>query len=217
MDNYHNSSCETIPEFGVVGDSFACGTYVDSGELISHYSDSWGAMIADRNGIDCFQFSVGGCTTRDWLDVANEKGIKLLKETKPLDLYIIALGINDCYSLGKEYLGTANDINFQNCDKNEDSFYGNYAKIISEIRSYSASSEIILLTMYGNDWEDAVYFNEAIIEISELFEIPCIRLHEHSFFQSELCKNNMIDFHPTLLGYSEMSKVIEELLKKEVE
>ena len=71
----------------------------------------------------------------------NERGLKFLKESEPLSLYILGLGINDYYRNGIEYLGSVEDIDKSDYRKNANSFYGNYAHIISEIKLHSPGAE----------------------------------------------------------------------------
>lgn len=202
--------------FGVVGDSYASGSVAINGELYEHLDVSWGQILARRNGNECVNLSVGGCTTSSWLMHDNERGLKLLKETEPLSLYILALGINDRYLYGMDYLGSLEDIDITNYYNNADSFYGNYARIIEEIKRHSPNAKIIMMTMADNWSEESVAYNKAIVEISKVYGYPCLRIHENEFFISELYKDNLSADHPIAVLYSGMAVAIEEMIEQEM-
>ncbi len=222
INNNHQNKLDVVSfsmftDFGVVGDSHASGSIsVDGGEINERMEVSWGKILARRNGNECINFSIGGCTTDSWLKDSNERGLKLLKESRPLSLYILGLGINDCIRNGIEYLGSIDDIDKIDYRKNANSFYGNYARIISEIKLHNPSAKIIMMTMADNWSEEAVAYNNAIIEIADICDVPCIHLHENEFFKSDFYKNNLQSYHPTAVLYSGMAVAIEEMIEQEM-
>ena len=211
-------SFSMFTDFGVVGDSHASGSIsVDGGPLTERMELSWGQILSRRNGNTCVNFSIGGCTTDSWLKETNTRGLKLLKETEPLSLYILGLGINDAYSGGDEYLGNINDIDKEDYRKNANSFYGNYARIISEIKLHSPHAKIIMMTIANNNEDEVVSkYNDAIMEIADICDVPCIHLHENNFFISDFYKDNFKSDHPTAVLYSGMAVSIEEMIEEQM-
>lgn len=192
---------------GVVGDSYASG-YIDNS---SKYNLSWLQIMARNLGVTGYNFSSGGMTTATWLTDAN-RGLQYLLNTQKCGLYFLALGINDYINGGANYLGSIADINDSDPSQNANSFYGNYGKIISQIQTYSPSSRLVLLTI-ARDGNIPTSYNNAIIEIANHFNIPYIVQLDDWYFKSTIY-NNMINGHPTALGYSGMSKALQRLLTK---
>ena len=222
INNYQQNKLDFVSfsmftNFGVIGDSHAVGGIsVDGGEITERMEVSWGKILARRNGNECTNFAIGGCTTDSWLKDTNERGLKFLKESEPLSLYILGLGINDYYRNGIEYLGSVEDIDKSDYRKNANSFYGNYAHIISEIKLHSPGAKIIMMTMVDNWSEDAIAYNNAIMEIADVCDVACIRLCENEFFKSDFYKDNLQSDHPTAVLYSGMAVAIEEMIEREM-
>lgn len=206
---------ETI---GIVGDSYASGViYSDSDNFVTKYNKSWGQILARETGCIVTNFSEGGLSTRSWL--TSNKGLPLLKSEAPKELYILCLGINDWYHLGDSYLGTLEDItSHENYTDYGDTFYGNYGKIIENIKEKAPDCFMIMSTIADSSREN---FNEAIENIAEHYALPIIKQHADNYFQSDFYKNNMIGGHPTAINYSGMAKalrrMIEQCLKDNVE
>ena len=212
----HEEYYTTIAQFlkiGVIGDSYASGEIVlpPYNEFIDYYDLSWGQVIARRNGIKCTNYAQGGLTTRTWLTA--QKGKILFDSSNAENLYFIALGINDVETLGMTYLGSISDIK-ENYQDNNDTFYGNYGKIISMIKEKSNSSKIVLLDL-ANDNNNANYnsYNTAISNIANHFNIPCIHLNDDNFFNSRFYKDKQYG-HPTATTYGGMALAIERLFAK---
>lgn len=197
-------------KFAVIGDSFASGEIIANGVRGDYYDLSWGQVLARMNGNACINLSVGGLTTRTWL--TNEKGLQLLKSSEPQQLYICALGINDVNFLGPDYLGTIGDIkdDYQN---NSDTFYGNYGRIISEIKTKASKSKIILSTTQKNTGS-FLLFNNAIMEIAQHFGLPYIVQNDDLFFNSDFYLNHMVSAHPVGIVYSGMALAFDRLIEK---
>lgn len=144
-----------------------------------------------------------------WLNAEN--GLSLLIKNPPEDIYYLVLGINDYWNLGEKYLASINDIgNFKTKDDYQDSFYGNYGRIIEEIQEHAPNAKLVMFTCADTS-ELAEKFNKAIIEIANYYKIPYIVQSENTFFQSEIYQN-MSGGHPTALAYSGMANAFEELL-----
>lgn len=203
------SNIAMFSHFGVVGDSYASGELYYDDKYVDKYEISWGQILARKLGTICTNYSSGGLSTQTWLNAEN--GLSLLIKNPPEDIYYLVLGINDYWNLGEKYLGSINDIgNFKTKDDYQDSFYGNYGRIIEEIQEHAPNAKLVMFTCADTS-ELAEKFNKAIIEIANYYKIPYIVQSENTFFQSEI-NQNMSGGHPTALAYSGMANAFEELL-----
>ncbi|HJF09648.1 MAG TPA: GDSL-type esterase/lipase family protein [Lactobacillus crispatus] len=192
---------------GIVGDSYASGELAMNDKFVDHYNMSWGQILARKNGATAINYSRGGQTTRGWL-TDTERGLDLLNSTKPQDLYILSLGINDYQKLGKDYLGSEDDI-----DKETDTYFGNYGKIIKAVKTHAPNAKIVLATLSQTD-NAAPDYNQAIQTLAKHFSITCIVLNDDPFFTSDLYLNHMYGGHPTGPVYAEMANAYERLISK---
>lgn len=201
------TSVALFQRIGVIGDSFASGEICVDGHYTDYYNRSWGQIMARRNGITCTNYSRGGLSTRTWLTDA--KGLTLLNATTADELYLIALGINDA-GLGSDYVGTSADIGTDN-----DTFYGNYAKIINAVQAHAPDAKIVLLGM-ANPSSTTVKqtINDAISTIATYYSIPFIDQTQDDFFTSDFYLNNMVLGHPVGVVYAGMATAIERLLSQ---
>lgn len=205
-------------KFAIVGDSYASGEiYVaDSSQskgytVADYYQKSWGQILARKHGATCINLSVGGLTTRTWL--TNSHGLAKMLAEKPQELYLCALGINDEISLGTSYIGTINDIkNYASYSDYRDTFYGNYGKIIEQIKEHAPKSKIVLMSIayLYNVTEDS--FTAAIEEIAEHYGIPFINIKDDTFYAKDsIYKTGQSYNHPTAPLYAGMAKANERL------
>lgn len=196
-------------KFGVIGDSYASGELYYSGAYHDKYFNSWGQVMARKHGTVCTNYSSGGLHTRSWLTAA--KGLPLLLANEPEDAYYLALGINDYYVLGESYLGSIKDItDYSSYSDYGDTFYGNYGRIIEQIRNHAPNSKLVMFTCASTE-EVPQKFNNAIIEIANHYELPYAVQAEDDFFQSTVY-TNMAGGHPTSIAYSGMALALERLL-----
>lgn len=205
-------------KFAVVGDSYASGEiYVaDSSQskgytVADYYQKSWGQILARKYGTTCINLSVGGLTTRTWL--TNSHGLTKMLAEKPQELYLCALGINDEISLGASYLGTIEDItNHDSYSDYPDTFYGNYGKIIEQIKAHAPKSKIVLMSMayLYNATEDS--FTTAIKNIANHYNIPFINIKDDAFYAKDsIYKTGQSYNHPTAPLYAGMAQANERL------
>lgn len=205
-------------KFAVVGDSYASGEiYVaDSSQskgytVADYYPKSWGQILARKYGATCINLSVGGLTTRTWL--TNSHGLTKMLAEKPQELYLCALGINDEISLGTSYLGTIEDIkNYDSYSDYPDTFYGNYGKIIEQIKAHAPKSKIVLMSMayLYNVTEDN--FTAAIKNIADYYKIPFINIKDDAFYSKDsIYKTGQSYNHPTAPLYAGMAQANERL------
>ena len=217
---YYNSidrmSFSMFENFGVIGDSFASGVFFDKAEnkLDNHLNKSWGQILARKSGNICTNFSKGGLYCGDWL-TDTDRGLPYLLQESAKELYIIALGINDVSRLsGEQPLGTITDINID-FSQNPNSFYGNYGRIIGNIKQHAPNSKIIITTIPYTG-EGAMQINNAIVDIAKHFELPCLNLHNNTFFQSSYFWNNMYDNHPKSFMYGAMANEYENMICNDI-
>lgn len=206
-------------KFAVIGDSYASGEiYVadpsqSKGYTVAdYYQKSWGQILARKYGATCINLSVGGLTTRTWL--TSSHGLTKMLAEKPQELYLCALGINDEISLGASYLGTIEDIkNYDSYSDYRDTFYGNYGKIIEQIKEHAPKSKIVLMSMayLYNATEDS--FTAAIKNIANYYNIPFINIKDDAFYAKDsIYKTGQSYNHPTAPLYAGMAKANERLL-----
>ena len=207
-------------KIGVIGDSLASGEAVanngGTNQFIDNYDYSWIQYIARRDGQTAFNFSSGGLTTRSWLTSAN--GLtKLQNADNKCQCYIIALGVNDAGTLGYSYIGTIDDINTSDPSQNEDTFYGNYGKIISAIQAIEANAKIFMMTMPSDHNEGhRTAVNGAIRSIanSNLFDnCYLIELTDDDVAVPSIA-NNLRVGHYNAAGYEAISRVIEKKINQ---
>jgi lysophospholipase L1-like esterase len=204
--------------FAVIGDSYSSGEiYVaDASQskgytVADYYQKSWGQILARKYGASCINLSVGGLTTRTWL--TNSHGLVKMLAEKPQELYLCALGINDEISLGTSYLGTIEDItNYKSYSDYSDTFYGNYGKIIEQIKTHAPKSKIVLMSMayLYNATEDS--FTMAIKNIANHYNIPFINIKDDAFYaKNSIYKTGQSYNHPTAPLYAGMAQANERL------
>lgn len=222
------SGIEMFPRFGVIGDSFASGViYTGSEEDTDthHYSLSWPQMLARQSGGIAVNYTRGGMTTKSFITNTTWGLPKLesdISNSNGCGLYLLCLGINDSNSSntwgGISILGSSSDVNASNPDANADTFWGNYCRIISHIKTAAPASRIVMCTFHRiptpQTSEGFTPFNQAIEQIAAYNSIPCIKLIDDPFFTSTFYLNNMVGSHPTAPQYVGYAKAIERLLSK---
>ena len=207
-------SLSFMDTFTVIGDSYSAGHLSDmKGSAISPTRFAWGNILAKDIGAKCVNLSVSGYTAYDW---ATNK-ISDLNKTPVQDLYIIALGINDALPSHGEALGTIADIN-DDPNKNANTFYGNYGKIISAIKHHDMNARIILLTIMTkyDSTSRKDEFNTAIKNIGAKYNIPVADLDQESYFASDDFNNLKNGGHPTIVGYSLMARALKHAIQKTI-
>ena len=215
-DSIDRMSFSMFENFGVIGDSFASGVFFDKAKnkLENHLNKSWGQILARKSGNICTNFSKGGLYCGEWL-TDTDRGLPYLLQESAKELYIIALGINDVSKLsGIQPLGTIADIN-TNFSQNPNSFYGNYGKIIGNIKQHAPNAKIIITTIPYTG-EGAMQINNAIVDIAKHYELPCLKLHMNTFFQSSYFWNNMYDNHPKSFMYGAMANEYERMICNDI-
>ena len=194
---------------GVIGDSLASGASSYSGGTADRPNYSWGKFIQRVYGTEVSLFSSGGFTTREWL--SNTHGLAALNAANVLDCYVIALGENDAYSLGSDYLGTSSDVHVGSEAQNADTFYGNYSKIIAAIKTKSPRAKIFCLTIAKPSTTSKVNYNTAIKALADMYTNTYpVDLAADSFYSSLLFNSVWYSTHSTAIGYKLIAKNIHD-------
>ena len=206
----YNVSLSMFSNFGVLGDSYSVGTLYRDGTWKSVFKLQWPQLIARKWGITAKTFSKGGLSTRTWL--TDDVGLKTLKSSDVQDLYCICLGINDAAILSKEssYLGTTDNIG-----DNSDTFYGNYSRIVSEVKAKAPHSKIICFGL-SQTVENYPQITNAIKNIAKAYNVPFVDLLSNDFFKSNWY-NSMLGGHPVGPVYGGMATAYESLIQNSIQ
>lgn len=182
-----------FPKMAVIGDSYS--VYDDNGGIGADKQLSWLTMMARRNGSIGTCYSFGGATTRNWLNNTVD-GLPAMLADTPKNLYYIMLGINDTNEVA---LGTIVDAT-DDYDKNPDTYYGNYARIICNVQAFAPHSKIILVC------PPMSAFNGAVVDLASLYGLPFITSSD-PFFSSDSFVTKY--GHPVASAYAAMSIIYE--------
>ncbi len=154
---------------GCIGDSLASGecTYKESGttRYIDLYDFSWGQCLARLTGNTYYNFSKGGLTTKTWLE--SSYATECFDGNHNCDMYFIGLGQND--KNASMPVGTTADINLSDYTQNNDTYCGNYGKIIQKLRELQPKAPIFCFIDPNPPMGDQAY-NNVIPDIVELFD-----------------------------------------------
>ena len=200
-------------KFGVIGDSLSSGeiAYWDGTQnvYVDNIDNSWGQYMARRYGLECINFSRGGLNTRSWL--TDSEGLpKLIASGNLCKAYIIGLGVNDANKLGAGYLGTSNDINLADYTQNADTYYGNYGRIIGNIKAIQPNAKIFLLTIPDTGSQYTI-FNNAVRTIANMFDnVYLIDLYTLylSYFTTGFIHDNLRAGHYNAIAYNYMATLL---------
>lgn len=209
IDSFLYGSVSMFDRIGAIGDSYTAGyAKASDGTYNTNIDHSYIGVMAKRAGINYANYGHSGATTRSYL---TDKLPSVLSDST-CDFYFLALGINDV-GLGTSYIGTVADIN-DDYTQNADTFYGNYGKIIAQVKAHSPKALFCLIKvpLCGTNVKE---FSSAIEGIGEHFGIPVIDPYDDEFFKTSVYEN-MNDGHPTLLGYTGMALAYERLLSKAI-
>lgn len=204
---------EGIPVMGIIGDSLSSGVTHNGTTLITDYNYAWWRVLERDSGQKYIPFAQGGLTTRSWLSnyLANA-----LKPENKCCAYTIGLQVNDAYSLGDSYLGTPDDIDLADYNNNNDTYYGNYAKIIQALTANNPKCKFFLFTEPRKTGEADSKWNGAVRYIAELFDncyIVDLQDMYNSLYLGGFIKDTIgPQAHYPSIAYSYMGKLIEKAI-----
>jgi lysophospholipase L1-like esterase len=162
-------------------------------------------------GADVTTYASGGADTNTWQSRSN--CLPALLNDPAHELYVLCLGINDRTYVTK---GTIADIK-EDYTENPNTFYGNYGKIIAQIKENAPNAKILISKVFIVTLQTGAYYqwsSEAIEEIANHFNIPYIDTADADFFSSGWFDNNMRRGHPIAPTYAGIAKAMKYLISK---
>ena len=206
-----------IPVVGIIGDSLSSGWTSDE-DNVGHtdYNLAWWQMLKRDSGMDYKYFAQGGLTTRGWL--ATAVGLpKALAEGNKCCAYVVALGVNDQWSLGTDYLGTPSDIDISDYTNNADTFYGNYGKIIQILTEHTPKAKFFLVNM-PRTGQSYAPFNTAIATIAGMFNncylVDLLNNYYNEFQTGFVKAHNFGGDHYSAAAYQVIGKIFEKAISE---
>ena len=112
--------------------------------------DAHQIFIGRKCGLEAFNFSMGGMTARQFRTEHFAQHCGFLDRSKVCQAYVIALGVNDMYQLGKdpEYqFGSMDDVDLNDYRNNKSSFVGDYCRLIQQIKEMQPKARVFVMTM----------------------------------------------------------------------
>lgn len=195
-------------KIAIVGDSLASGEigYYDESTATNKYVDcykySWLSNICKNIGATAVHYSAGGRTTKSFITSSDFS--KISTESPLPSAYYIALGTNDVV---KVPLGTIDD-----CDTENETFYGMYSKIINALKTANPNAAIFCVSAYlPSTKENVPLFNNAISEMCTRYNcyfIDFYNNYSHLYSHNPLYVNLA---HFTTYGYIRVADQIMAL------
>lgn len=208
--------CKMFHKIAGIGDSLMSGEIViwndenQAYDYIDCYNYSWLSNLCRDIGSEAIHYSRGGRTTKTWLD----EYLDVMKsETEKPSAYFIALGTND--SNRDVVLGEESD-----CGTLNDTFYGNYSRIIDEIKGFNPDAVIFCLSLYFVASDRSVLFSDAIKRIAELrdcYYVDFLNSHLEYSSNDEIISKYVYRGHFTTLGYIRVGEEILELVNSVID
>lgn len=203
-----------IDKITACGDSYTnCGVWQNGQWVGGTLQYSWIGMLGKKNGIEVEKCSAGGVSTITYQ--TQEACLPRALAHEPADLYYLALGINDCNQYGLDFIGDETDINDEDWTQNSNTFYGNYGKIIQQLKDHAPKAKFIMITVMRPDSMNANYsaYSEAIKGIAAHYGFPYIEPIKDQAFQKPVL-TNLQNYHPTHAGWNALSRIIERQTSK---
>lgn len=147
VDGYSHTSI--FRKMAFIGDSLSSGELEYQADSKKYCYDrfeySWGQYIARKNGLTAYNFSMGGLTTKDYIDgLIDDRGI--WDKEKACQAYVIALGVNDVYGNNMP-IGSIEDIDKDDPAKNKPTYIGCYAAIVAKYKEISPDAHFFFVTV----------------------------------------------------------------------
>lgn len=215
-ENDYSYLIQSFRTIGVVGDSLASGEVCSNNSASTNhdmYEHSWLQYIARFYGFTGINFSRGGLSTTTWL--TSKYGLSLAQaDENKCQCYIIGLGANDMKYDIDTHLGTSADVG---TDAN--TFYGNYSRIISELKAIQPKAKFFVITMSWLYTENSTYadycrqINEAIRYIAENTDnCYLIDLEDDELYYTQDVQDNMRSGHYNAIGYNMMGMHLAKII-----
>lgn len=195
MERYSDTFTDLsmFPRIGICGDSYASG-----GGIISGIRPlTWGKNIERQIGSTVDIYAKSGETVVGWnSDTTN--GLPALLAGTECGLYWMAHGINGTSS--DAAIGTPADMS---ASPRPDTFYGQYAEAVEQIKTAFPNAKIVLQTIAGTSYgmyqTGYTKVNTAIRAIAEYCEVPVIDVADDDLYKSRWYADSMRSNHPTAM------------------
>lgn len=202
-------------DIAVCGDSYTAGSIYKGDTLLGDNTKTrWGTVLSRLTGANVTTYASGGADTLTYQ--TRKECLPNILNNNPHELYILCLGIND---KERVTLGSLSDIK-EDYTQNENTFYGNYGKIISQIKEHAPNAKILISKVFIVTYVDGAYYefsNKAIEEIANYFNIPFIDTKDEPFFSSDYFETSMVKGHPVAPTYSGIAVGMNKLISKCIE
>ncbi len=165
-------------KIAVIGDSLSSGEFESlskSGEKGYHdyFEYSWGQNLARLSSSQCFNFSRGGMTAKEYCE-GYADSMRFFDPQFVSQCYIIALGVNDVLNNPSFEIGSVDDIVLDDYTKNKKTFAGYYGEIIQRYKKIQPRAKFFLMTMMnepnGKSDERTLEHRKVLFDMAELFD-----------------------------------------------
>lgn len=209
--------CSILRTVACVGDSLSSGEFEaldENGNKTYHdmFDYSWGQFMARMAGIKVYNFSRGGMTAREYCE-GFAQSMGYWDKDKAAKAYIIALGVNDIFNAGQT-IGSVDDINIDDYNKNADTFAGHYAKIIQRYKEIQPDAKFFLVNKPKDDRDErrdaAQEMTDLLYALAQFFpNTYVIDLRKYGpVYDEEFCKRFFLGGHMNAAGYVFTAKMM---------
>lgn len=149
--------CGILRKIACIGDSLSSGEFEainENGDKTYHdmFEYSWGQFLARLCGVTVYNFSRSGMTAKEYCESFAEQN-DFWNPEKKCTAYIIALGVNDLLNANMP-VGSVDDIDYENCNNNQPTFAGYYARIIQRYNQIQPDAKFFLMTFPNENIDD---------------------------------------------------------------
>lgn len=211
--------CAIFRSICCIGDSLSSGEFQTTDAegnnfYYDRYEYSWGQYIARMTGSKVYNFSRGGMTAKEYIEVFADKNGFWSSQMRS-QAYIIALGVNDLFRQ-KHEIGDACDIVLHDYTANKKTFAGYYGQIIQKIKEISPDAKMFFMTMpkeiSDNDERDKIKaeHSKLMYKLSELFKNSyVIDLYKYApVYDEEFKRKFYLNGHMNACGYLLTAKMV---------
>lgn len=217
--------CGIFRKIACVGDSLSSGEFESHMDGVTGWHDyfgySWGQYLARDAGCTVYNFSKGGMSAKGYCSgFADENDFWNIE--KRCQAYIIALGVNDMNEVKNKNceFGAIDDIDFDNCNNNAESFVGYYAEIIQRYQKNQPKAKFFLMAMPDDPALDKelkeLYqkHREILYKLTEVFQnCYVIDLYKYApIYDEEFKKSFYLAGHMNAAGYRLTALIVESYI-----
>ena len=218
-----------IPQFlkiGALGGSYTTGAsdWKDADgnyHSVDHPELSWVQIWGRERGVQAFNFSHGGYSTKDWLEGADGLTKAQMPGNACKAYFILFGGGNDIRDYdGETNLGTISDVNVGNESLNPATYFGNYSKILANLKSIGGARTKIFAfpfaqIMNANTLRST--YNDATESICSLYDdVFFIDIEDDEVINGPAIWRQYFGGHFSAYGYKLIADRFEYLVDKYV-